>query len=155
SPASSSHVPTRTSRAPWRATEPMVPPYRTVASDRYRDTLGRFTSGYAFVAVDVGRGMSTAVTPGALGRRCCAARTAVAARRGAAPGDRGGAELVEGCGDALAVAWPGGPGGPHVRRPGQLGGLGCPLRHMHVLSHVFQGPCGEVVTVVETAGAAG
>src|SRR5438552_4722144 len=62
----------------------MVPAYRTVAIDCYRDTLGRFTSGYAIVAVDVVRAMTTAVTAVALGRRCFAAPTVVAALRRAA-----------------------------------------------------------------------
>src|SRR5207237_7837563 len=84
SPASSSHVPAPTSRAPWRAAERMVPAYRTVAIDCYRDTLGRFTSGYAFVAVDVVRAMTTAVSAVALGRRCFAAPTVGAALQRAA-----------------------------------------------------------------------
>jgi 2-phosphosulfolactate phosphatase len=62
----------------------MVPAYRTVAIDCFRDTLGRYTSGYAFVAVDVVRAMTTAVTAVALGRRCFAAPTVAAALQRAA-----------------------------------------------------------------------
>ena len=62
----------------------MVPAYRTVAIDCFRDTPGRFTSGYAFVAVDVVRAITTAVTAVALGRRCFAAPTVGAALQRAA-----------------------------------------------------------------------
>jgi len=41
-----------------------------VAVACFRDTLARFASGYAIVAVDVVRAMTTAVTAVALGRRC-------------------------------------------------------------------------------------
>jgi len=62
----------------------MVPAYHTVAIDCFRDTPGRFTSGYAFVAVDVVRAITTAVTAVALGRRCFAAPTVGAALQRAA-----------------------------------------------------------------------
>ena len=62
----------------------MVPAYRTVAIDCFRDTLGRFASGYAVVAVDVVRAMTTAVSAVALGRRCFAVPTVGAALQRAA-----------------------------------------------------------------------
>ena len=62
----------------------MVPAYRTVAIDCFRDTLGRFASGYAVVAVDVVRAMTTAVSAVALGRRCFAVSTVGAALQRAA-----------------------------------------------------------------------
>jgi len=62
----------------------MVPAYRTVAIDCFRDTLGRFASGYAVVAVDVVRAMTTAVTAVASGRRCFAVPTVGAALQRAA-----------------------------------------------------------------------
>ena len=62
----------------------MVPAYRTVAIDCFRDTLGRFASGYAVVAVDVVRAMTTAVSAVASGRRCFAVPTVGAALQRAA-----------------------------------------------------------------------
>src|SRR2546430_8733555 len=62
----------------------MVPAYRTVAIDCFRDTLGRFASGYAVVTVDVVRAMSTAVSAVASGRRCFAVPTVGAALQRAA-----------------------------------------------------------------------
>jgi len=62
----------------------MVPAYRTVAIDCCRDTLGRFASGYAVVAVDVVRAMTTAVTAVASGRHCFAVPTVGAALQRAA-----------------------------------------------------------------------
>src|SRR5436309_9356164 len=56
--------------------------------------------------------------------------------------------------DAPADAWLGSPSVTYLRRTGQLDDLDFILRHMHDLSDVFQVQYGEVVTVVETAGAA-
>src|SRR5437879_10748688 len=81
---SGSRAPTLASRPERWEADGMVPSYRPVAIDCFRDTLGRFTNGYAFVAVDVVRAITTAVTAVALGRRCFAAPTVGAALQRAA-----------------------------------------------------------------------